>query len=219
VFRVRRGVATGANSFFFLTDEEAGQLPDGATRPGICTLRGTSLSLRALDREAWLALGLAGARCHLLDIDEKFLGNPAVAALLVRGRQGGLHDRYLCRQREPWYALREMKMPDAFLSPLITSQGLRIVSNEVGAVPSNSLYGLFLQDCVEPEVGARVIAWLRSDAGVSALRGHGRQFAGGSIKLEPGELRTLPIPGEILTSTWSSVESLDVSTELAVVLA
>ncbi|MHB1810093.1 MAG: methyltransferase [Solirubrobacteraceae bacterium] len=219
VFRARRGVATGANSFFFLTDEEAKQLPDRATRPGVCTLRGTPMSQTVLDRDAWLALGRARARCHLLDIDEELVRDPAVAALLLRGRQGGLHNRYLCRQREPWYVLEEMEVPDAFLSPLVTDQGLRIVVNDVGAIPSNSLYGLFLQDGVKREVGDRVIAWLRSDVGVATLRGHGRQFAGGSIKLEPRELRTLPIPAELLTPKWSPTGSFDVSPELAVVAA
>lgn len=200
VFRPRRGVATGANSYFFLTEDEARVLPDGATRPGICTLRGTPMSQIALNREAWLSLSANGGRCHLLDIDGHSARDREVAALLARGREQGLHERYLCRQRTPWYRLEEMDVPDALLSPLITAQGLRIVTNEVGAMPSNSLYGLFLREGVDAEAGARVIAWLRSDGGVAALRDRGRQFAGGSIKLEPRELRALPIPEQIVES-------------------
>ena len=183
VFRPRRGVATGANSYFFLTEEEASRLPAGATRPGICTLRGTPISQVVLDREAWLSLSSSGSRCHLLDIDEDVLGHRQVVEFLARGRKQGLHDRYLCRQREPWYALEAMAVPDALVSPLIPARRLRIVTNEVGAIPSNSLYGLFLCDGVLPEVGARVIEWMRSDAGVSALRNHGRQLAEGASNL------------------------------------
>ena len=197
VFRSRRGVATGANSYFFLTKEEAKKLPDGATRPGICTLRGTPMSQIVLDQEAWRGQSAIGGRCHLLDIDEEVLGDREVVAWLARGRRLGLHERYLCRHRNPWYALEEMAVPDALLSPLITAHGLRIVSNEVGAIPSNSLYGLYLCEGVHANLGARVIEWLRGSAGVAALRDHGRQFAGGSIKLEPRELRTLPIPDHV----------------------
>lgn len=201
VFRPRRGVATGANSYFFLTEDEAHVLPDGATRPGICTLRGTPMSQIVLNREAWLSLSASGGRCHLLDVDGNSARDREVVAMLARGREQGLHERYLCRQRTPWYRLEEMDVPDALLSPLITAQGLRIVTNEVGAMPSNSLYGLFLCEGVDAEVGARVIAWLRSDGGVAALRDHGRQFAGGSIKVEPRELRMLPIPEQIIESS------------------
>lgn len=154
-----------------------------------------------LDRQAWTALGDQGARCYLLDLDEALAEVPAVAALLATGRTQGVPDRYLCRQREPWYRLEHMEVPDVVLSPLVTAQGLRAASNEVGAIPSNSLYGLFLQNGIEDAVGSRVLDWLLGDDGVAALRGHGRQFAGGSIKLEPRELRTLPVPLDVVMAS------------------
>jgi hypothetical protein len=219
VFLPRRGIATGANSFFFLTDEEAQLLPVGATRPGICTLRGMPMTQTALDHRAWRALGRAGARCHLLDIDKPMARHPDVAAVLRRGRRLGLHERYLCRHRKPWFFLEDMAVPDAFLSPLITAHGLRLMWNDVGAMPSNSLYGLFLRESVDLEIGASVIAWLRSEAGVAVLRDHGRQFAGGSIKLEPRELRTLPVPREVLSLDGEPSGWLDSSRGLAVAAA
>lgn len=215
----RRGIATGANSFFFLTDEEAQLLPTEATRPGICTLRGTPMTQTVLDDRAWRALGRAGARCHLLDIDKTMARDADVAAVLRRGRRLGLHQRYLCRQRHPWFFLEEMDVPDAFVSPLITAHGLRVMWNDVGAMPSNSLYGLFLRESVDLEIGAAVIAWMRSEAGVAALRDHGRQFAGGSIKLEPGELRTLPVPREVVSLDRELTDWLDSSTKLAAAAA
>lgn len=199
VFRPRRGIATGANNFFFLTREEANGLPETATRAGLCTLRGTAGSQLAFDEPAWRGLSDAGVRCHLLDVDEEAAEDPAVASYLERGRRDGLHERHLCRQRRPWYALEAMAVPDVLISPLITAQGLRIVTNDIGAMPSNSLYGLYLCEGVSQELGDLVIAWLRSAAGVAALRDHGRRFAGGSIKLEPRELRSLPIPEALLS--------------------
>lgn len=210
IFRPRRGVATGANSFFFLTAEQAAALPAEAIRPGLCTLRGTPMDNIKLDRQTWSALGDAGGRCHLLDLDDALAQVPEVAALLAAGRAEGVPDRYLCRQREPWYRLEHMDVPDVVLSPLITAQGLRAASNEVGAIPSNSLYGLFLQEGVDEATGQRVVEWLLSDGGVAALRGHGRQFAGGSIKLEPRELRTLPVPLDVV---MASVEAAPAGVE------
>lgn len=210
IFRPRRGVATGANSFFFLTAEQAAALPVEATRPGLCTLRGTPMDSVKLDRKTWAALRDAGGRCYMLDLDDALAQVPEVAALLAVGRAEGVPDRYLCRQREPWYRLEHMDVPDVVLSPLITAQGLRAASNEVGAIPSNSLYGLFLQEGVDEAIGQRVLEWLLSDGGVAALRGHGRQFAGGSIKLEPRELRTLPVPLDVV---MASVEAAPAGVE------
>lgn len=204
ILRPRRGIATGANHFFFLTQKQALALPEAATRPGLCTLRGTPMDRVVFDRRAWRALARAGARCFLLDLDEHRSRHPDVAALLELGRAEGLPGRYLCRQRKTWYGLEHMDTPDIILSPLITAQGLRAVTNGVGAIPSNSLYGLYRQDGVDAVVANRVFAWLLSDAGVRALRGHGRHLSGGSIKLEPRELRTLPVPLEIVVSSMDS---------------
>jgi adenine-specific DNA-methyltransferase len=204
ILRPRRGIATGANHFFFLTQRQALGLPSGTTRRGLCTLRGTPMDRVALDDRAWASLADDDARCFLLDLDEQRAQHPKVVALLEAGRAEGLPDRYLCRQREPWYCLEQIEPPDIILSPLVTSQGLRAVINSAESIPSNSLYGLYREDGVEQAVVGRVFEWLVSDAGVNVLRGHGRHFSGGSIKLEPGELRTLPVPVEIVAKPAES---------------
>lgn len=218
IFRPRRGIATGANHFFFLSRAQALALPEDATRPGICTLRGAPMDRMALDRRAWRKLADGRARCFLLDVDAEQAKHPDVAALLEVGCTEGLPDRYLCRQRELWYRLEQIEPPEVVLSPLVTILGLRALTNKIGAIPSNSLYGLYRQPGVEKAVATRVLDWLVSPAGLRTLRGHGRHLSGGSIKLEPGELRTLPVPAELVTSpveaTLQFVES-DLRTSVA----
>src|SRR5262249_18001082 len=64
--RVRRGVATGANHFFFLTDDEAKAIPKKMLRPGIRRLREVDGDI--LDGPAHDALGKAGRRRWLLSL-------------------------------------------------------------------------------------------------------------------------------------------------------
>jgi adenine-specific DNA-methyltransferase len=209
VFRVRRGLATGANRFFFIDQDVARTLPEELYRPGLLTLRDIDVAHPLLDRTAWEALVQRGRRCILVDLTPESEQNEAVAAYLAAGRAEELHLRYLCAQRDPWYVLERVAPPELLLAPLMTPTSLQLVRNVVGVVPSNSLYGLYRQSGVRDETAARVEEWLRSDDGRRALRGQGRRLRGGSLKLEPGDLKSLPIPESLLTDPEPGGELAD----------
>jgi adenine-specific DNA-methyltransferase len=195
--RVRRGVATGANRFFFVSHEIATTLPTGIQRAGLMTLRGAQLERGELDLAAWVRLRERGAACILLDIAEADMADPAVATYIDSGEALGLHERYLCAHRDPWYSLEAMLPPDLIIGPLV-ARTMHVVRNTVAALPSNSLYGLYAKpDVHEPEIAA-LQAWLRGADGMAAVQAHGHRLPGGSCKLEPGSLRTLPVPLSIL---------------------
>jgi predicted RNA methylase len=198
VFRVRRGLATGANHFFFLTDEAASGLPERFHRHAVPTLRGVDLAIPVFDATAWRAMRAAGRRCLLLELAPGDDEDPAVASYLSAGKKKDLHLRHLCAKRDPWFVLERVDPPDFLLAPLMTHRGVQLVENVAAAIPSNSLYGLYRQSGVDGVLARRVVGWLRSDAGRATLRGQGRRLRGGSLKLEPGDLKALPIPEVLL---------------------
>lgn len=193
LFRIRRGLATGANRFFFVSHAVAATLPPGVQRAGLMTLRGTHMERGSLDLAAWVRLREQGIPCVLLDIREEDVTNVAVARYITRGERLGLHERYLCAHRDPWYSLESLLPPDLIFAPLITNT-VHVVRNTVAALPSNSLYGLYANVGVGDAEIKAVEAWLRGPNGLAALHAHGHRFPGGSLKLEPGDLRSLPIP-------------------------
>ena len=192
-FRVRRGIATGANRFFFVSHDVAAMLPAHVQRAGLLTLRGAKVDGGSLDLANWVRLREHGARCVLLDITEADRADPAVARYVERGETLGLHQRYLCAHRKPWYSLEQIAAPDLIIAPLITTV-THLVRNTVAALPSNSLYGLYANGGVQESQIATLEAWLRDVGGRTAIQAHGHRLPGGSLKLEPGDLRTLPIP-------------------------
>lgn len=197
LFRVRRGIATGANFFFFVSHEVASALPPSIQRAGLMTLRSLHLERDDLDLAAWVRLRERGAPCVLLDMSEPDAADPIVARYIAKGEEQRLHKRYLCAHREPWYALEPVDPPDLILSPLITHT-VRVVRNTVAALPSNSLYGLYTKADV-PETNVEAVRdWLAGRDGLAALQAHGHRLPGGSLKLEPGDLRSLPVPLTVL---------------------
>jgi adenine-specific DNA-methyltransferase len=75
----------------------------------------------------------------------------------------------------------------------------RVVVNSVGAVPTNTLYGLRLRHRpAEPQALKALAGWLRSDEGQVALASVSRRHGDGLLKLEPRALLTVRIPSTLV---------------------
>lgn len=195
---VRRGVATGANSFFLRTRQEAESLPIGACVPAISRLR--DLPVDDLDHESHAQLGKLGARCWLLALDETMAASPLVKELIAEGEAANIHKGYLCRTRDPWYAVENIPTPDILIGPM-GKDSFRIVVNTIGAIPTNTLYGIRLRARAESNAkGVLALAsWLRSKEGQIALRSAARNHHGdGLVKLEPGALKEIYVPETVV---------------------
>lgn len=190
--RVRRGVATGANHFFFLTDDEAEAIPTKLLRPGVRRLR--ELDGDVLDQVAHDALGKAGRRRWLLSLTgPKDIESKAVRSVVEAGEAAGYDQRYLTSIREHWYVVEPAEAPHVIVS-LMSKDGFRSVLNPVGAIPSNSMYGIHLND---PSVAAELCAWLNSPAGQKAIQSRARHYSDGLLKLEPRDYMAVPVPASL----------------------
>ncbi|MEU6005901.1 N-6 DNA methylase [Streptomyces sp. NPDC047453] len=189
---VRRGVATGDNEFFLRRDSEVAGLPEGAYVPALPTLR--KVPEQDLTPTAHQILGASGVRRWLLRLDNVPLDNEAVRALIGDGESRGTPGRYLCRVRNPWYAVERMPIPDILIAPMTKSR-FRVVQNLAGATPTNSIYGIRLIRRTDAVESAReLVAWLRSDVGQQALISIARRHGDGLFKLEPRALSNLNVP-------------------------
>ena len=189
IARVRRGVATGANSFFFLTDDAQATLPSAALKPALCHTRHVRGLI--LDRSAHDAIGREGERRWLLCVGENGLTKSSrVRALIRQGEEEGIHQRTLTSCRDPWYRVENVSPPDLILGSMSKSV-LRVVVNSIGAIPSNALYGIYLYD---RNLAKPLATWLNGGEGQRALCAMARHYGGGLFKLEPKDLTRVRIP-------------------------
>lgn len=185
--RVRRGIATGANHMFFLDDVTVARLPDSVYVEGIQSLRG--FDGECLDREAHRHLSGNRARRWLLAIPPATRLTGELKSY-VQGFEDSVKDRFLPSKRPLWYSLSLPAPPPILISPLSKGE-FRVVTNAIGAIPSNNLFGIYpvLESDVE-----RISNWLRSTDGQQELRRVSRRYPGGSYKLEPRDLGSVRIP-------------------------
>lgn len=205
-FRIKRGIATGDNSFFVLPAEEirARNLPMEVFRPILPSPRYLTTDRIGSGRdgvpEMPRKLFLLDTRLPELEIERRF---PSLAAYLKEGKSRGLQERYLCRHRNPWYA-QENRPPAPIVCTYIgrcdTKSGrpFRFILNESTATVANVYLAMYptarlsramLLDPLLIERIWRVLNSLTPEQ----LLSEGRVYGGGLHKLEPKELANVPV--------------------------
>ena len=210
--RVMRGIATGANDFFFLTRQQIAELgldaryfarAIGRTRdcPGDTLKPATLAALERQARPSWL-LNLDGTSKERL---------PAALRLyLEQGEQQRLHERALIQSRRPWYKM-EQRMPPPILFAYLGRRDCRFILNEAGVVPLTGFLCVYPWDS-QPDAVRRLWRALNHPTTLENLAFAGKSYGGGALKVEPRQLDMLEIPDAVLKEV--GLKSPPVATEL-----
>jgi adenine-specific DNA-methyltransferase len=192
--RIRRGIASGDNSFFCLTQDQVRRwgierkylvpvivgsrdLPE----PGEAVTGAHLRRLRSKGRPSWLLW------CH--DSEEELKGR-SVLDYIRHGESRGVPDRFNCQARTPWYSIEKVAAPNFFVTYMSRGRA-RFVRNLTKARCMSSLINLWTLDGVDPD---RLGEMLDDPEHAELIREFGRTYGGGLGKIEPGELRLLPVP-------------------------
>lgn len=196
--QIVRGVATGANEFFFMTSEQVRQtnIPlkyflraIGRTRD-VPTTEITQETLDLLDAK--------GRPTFLLNLKENsFEDYPeSLRQYLKMGERLGLPQRALISQRKPWYKAESRTAPP-FLFSYLGRRNSRFIRNTARIIPLTS----FL--CVYPkrnndEYIHRIWNMLNHPDTLANLVMVGKSYGDGAVKVEPRSLEKLPIPEHLV---------------------
>ena len=207
-FTIKRGLATGNNSYFILPAEEIDrrELPYETFRPILP-------SPRYLPRDEVASDGngnpLLERRLFLLhcSMEEEQIKrqHPALWRYLEEGKSRGIANRYLCRHRTPWYT-QENRPPAPIVCTYLgrsdkkTGRPFRFVLNDSQATAANVYLMLYPKESVARAVAARPPLMRRiweflNRISPDAMLGEGRVYGGGLHKLEPKELGNVPVAG------------------------
>lgn len=204
-FKIKRGLATGNNSYFILSveDIERRDLPMEAFKPILPSPRHLTEDEIKADKKGNPVL----ERClFLLDPpwseDEIRDNYPNLWTYLEEGKAQGIADRYLCRHRTLWYR-QETRPPAPFVCTYLGrsdkkgGRPFRFILNESKATAANVYLMLYPKEPMasalakKPQLKRHVWALL-NEICPKAMLGEGRVYGGGLHKLEPKELCNVP---------------------------
>jgi len=200
-FQIKRGIATGNNKYFILQAEDIATrgLPLEMFQPILPSPRyvpddevqANANGLPLLERKLFVL------DSHLSEgqIKERF---PALFEYLQEGRACGVHDRYLCQHRAPWYA-QENRPPApivcTYLGRSDSKRGrpFRFILNKSKATVANVYLVMYPKPLLAREMKRapmliRRVWEVLNQITPEQLIGEGRVYGGGLHKLEPKEL-------------------------------
>jgi len=204
--KVMRGVATGANDFFFITNDKAKQLgiPERFLQKAIGRTRdvdGSEITIETLNY-----LENKGRPTLLLSLngdDINHLPEP-VRRYLQEGERIGLPHRPLIAQRKPWYKM-EVRVPPPFLFAYLRRQNLRFIRNIAKVIPLTSFLCVYPRKNYQDKLD-QLWELLNHPDVISNLALIGKSYGDGAIKVEPRFLEKLPIPNHVLKQINLKVE-------------
>ena len=113
-----------------------------------------------------------------------------VVAWIEQGIAQGVHRRFKCRIRDPWYAVPLGPVPDAFVT-CARGGAPKLVLNDSGARCTNTLHAVRWRRAVDGK--AIAVGFLSSLTALIAEL-YGRRYGGGVLKLDPSDVSSLLIP-------------------------
>jgi adenine-specific DNA-methyltransferase len=192
--RVKRGIATGANAFFIIseTTRMLNGLDGDSVRPIIHRLKHFQSDDIPIDDLQ--ALPNTIPRWLVALTESSVRDDTAVGNYVASGERAEFDKGVLCSTRRVWHDLTaELYVPDVIIGP--TSKGqFRIVTNTAEANIANNLYGLSWLPATPVATRALIIKWLQSSEGQRALTDSSRTRGGGLRKIEPSALNSLGVP-------------------------
>lgn len=195
---VMRGIATGANDFFLLTQAQLRR--HGLSEKWFVRAVGRTRDcpVEILTRERLDHLEAEGRPTWLLDLPARPMAElpAAVQAYLAGGERQGLPQRPLIAQRKLWYRMEQRKVPP-ILFAYLGRRACRFILNQAGALPLTG----FL--CVYPNldrVSDVTEFWklLNTPECLEGLAAVGKSYGAGAIKVEPRALENLLLPSALM---------------------
>lgn len=203
LFTIKRGIATGSNSFFIVSRDFVSEhnIPAQCVKPILPSPRRLTESVIDSDADGYPAidhpLAVIDSSYPEAMIRERF---PEFWAYLQSGRELGIHETYLASRRSPWYSQEQRPAAPficTYMGRAVNNTTFRFMWNRSRAIAPNVYLLLypkpFLKEMLDkdPELYPKVLSALQS-IDMQSLTSAGRVYGGGLHKLEPKELCAVP---------------------------
>jgi len=212
--RIVRGIATGANDFFFLTKQRLFEL--GLEQRWFIRAIGRTRDCRqpVLTGDVLEALDRTGRATWLLNLgsEPKDRLPKLLRDYLAEGEASGLPDRALISTRRPWYKM-ERREPPALLFAYLGRRDCRFILNRAAAVPLTGFLCVYPFD-TSPDHVERLWRAVNHPDTVANLQFAAKSYGSGALKAEPRQLDKLLIPRDVLKEVGLNEPANEHATEL-----
>jgi len=193
---IKRGIATGKNDYFCLTQDEVEEWNLDRFHLAKLIRRTSGFKELNFTDNHWESRRETGDEVWLLycyDDEEKIrnVEDEALQTYLDHGREVGADESYLADHRDPWYVVDWRATPD-IVATYMSKDGFRFIRNRANIRTLNNLHNITLEGFDDTQIDA-LLAYLNSTVADEITKRSGRRYARGLHKIEPNELKDVPV--------------------------
>ena len=202
----KRGIATGANDFFALSKTTIEELKLEENHYCKCITKSQQIRKPIFTEYDFQTLANAGKLVYCLDVKNR--DNLAIINYIERGEKLGYHQRYLTKNRSPWYKI-ESRKPAPILFGVFNRGRLKVIRNMTNAINFTCFHG-FYPNMLGEKLINKLFVYLLSDRGQEIIKTNKRSYGNNLDKFEPGDLNESLCPNQTQLGMVSDREALAV---------
>ena len=195
--KVMRGIATGSNEFFFLTENQVKELniPEIYFKIAIGRTKDITGDILKINDVKKLDSKQRPTRLLSIENQKENLPKPVVQYLKL-GEEMGLPNRALIQQRKPWFRMEKREIPQ-ILFTYLGRRNSRFILNQAEVLPLTGFLCVYPFHSDETFTHNLWMALNHPDT-IKNLSLVGKSYGSGAIKVEPRNLERLGIPEELV---------------------
>lgn len=192
-----RGIATGANQYFTLSKPEIEQrkISNKCLRP--CITKAIHAKDICFDDGQFNELRDRGKKVYLFDGEKSH--DQSCKEYIALGEKQGVNQKYLTKNRDPWYALEKREISPIWVT-VFGRSGLKFIWNASSCINLTCFHAFYPTKLGEDYLGILFI-YLYSDTAKKLFDREKREYGGGLGKFEPNDLnKALVVDFRLLSS-------------------
>lgn len=202
----KRGIATGANDFFALSKSTVEELNIDERNCCKCITKSPQITKAIFTEDDFDALTDADKPVYCLDVKDD--DNLAIINYIKQGEKLGYHQRYLTKNRSPWYKI-ESRKPAPILFGVFSRGRLKVIRNLTDTLNFTCFHSFYPNMFGQPLIN-KLFVYLLSDIGQEIIKTNKRSYGDNLDKFEPGDLNESLCPNQSQFAAIADGEALDV---------
>lgn len=188
--KTKRGLATGANEFFHLTDSEISLANISSVNLLPCIGNARDVSSLIFVEDDLAKLAQSGSRTKLVNFSGEL--SDAEQQYIKNGEDQGYHERFLLARRRPWYK-NEKREPAPIWAASFGRDRVRFIWNQSQALNLTTYHCIYPKNLTSIQLGA-LVGLLNSGPIQNRFAEHLRVLGGGLLKFQPNDLLSIEVP-------------------------
>jgi len=203
--KTKRGLATGANEFFHLTDSEISLANISSANLLPCIGNARDVSGLIFVEDDLVKLAQSGSRTKLVNFTGEL--SDAEQQYIKHGEDQGYHERFLLARRRPWYK-NEKREPAPIWAASFGRDRVRFIWNQSQALNLTTYHCIYPKNLTTIQLGA-LVCLLNSGPIQNRFSEHLRVLGGGLLKFQPNDLLSIEVP-DVRTLSLDQLSVLNV---------